>query len=173
MAKIVHKEEMASILKTIIGASPKVLPTTLNKGDVVRYNNYLYQYIGENEKTVNLLEENSFKKMGLRYRKSEYKIRLINDMEELYRLMYEKGLNGDKQKGNWNNDNACRYYLEILESTKFKTENFESFANIMPSKNINDLFNFPININGDHYYLKDFKNGVYSPEFFSLLDLVI
>ncbi|WP_156299021.1 hypothetical protein [Streptobacillus canis] len=99
--EILYKEELQPTLNTIIGVTPKTLPAVLNKGDIVKYGNYLYKYKGVNGVRKELVDESNFKKVGLRYRENGYKVDIVDSMENLYKWMFFEGLNGDRQKSKW------------------------------------------------------------------------
>lgn len=103
---MVFKEDIQKINNTLIGMSPKRLPSTLNKGDIVKHGNYLYKYKGENNQRVELIDEALFKKVGIRYKDENYKVVIFNEMMDVYQYLFEKGMNGHNITNQWRLENG-------------------------------------------------------------------
>lgn len=100
MDKYIKDRDLKKALEVIVGMKPKILPAILEKNDIVLYNNNLYKYNGES-KEVLIVNETEFKKTGIRFKEGNYKLTLLNDIVELYKWMYQNGLNGHKLIADW------------------------------------------------------------------------
>ena len=125
MAKHLTKEGLGNILNTVVGMKPKTLPANLEKNDIVLHQNKLYKYKGE-PKQVSIVSESEFKKAGLRFMGEDYKVVLLNDILELYKWMYQNGLNGHKLGSDWGE--RPKFYYVV-------TEGFERVGYSMWKKN--------------------------------------
>ena len=157
MAKYLTKEGLGNILNTVVGMKPKTLPARLEKNDIVIHQNRLYKYKGD-PKQVSLVSESEFKKAGLRFMGEDYKVVLLNDILELYKWMYQSGLNGHKLGDDWGerpdfyyvrSKNTGEsplyrtYYMTTLRESKLK-DNF--IFNYYKLNKFSDIFNFPIKL---------------------------
>lgn len=172
--KLVKKEELQKVVRAFLWDSPKTLPSILDKGDIVKYNEFLYEYIGDANKIVNVVNASTFKKVGIRFRKNAFKVDVIDDIETLYKEMYESGVNGDNQGRNWNGtvrnkkyQYPYRYNTFIrIESQYYSSElSIADFIKIMKdfsnTENLEDIFEFPIIINGKSMTKEYIKNYSY------------
>ena len=162
MAKHLTKEGLGNILNTIVGMKPKSLPARLEKNDIVLHQNRLYKYKGE-PKEVRIVNETDFKKAGLRFMGEDYKVTLLNDIMELYKWMYQTGLNGHKLDSDWgerpnsyyitgNNKHLLRNKSDTGNYPVFKyvddknSLSFTEFKELFNVTKISDIFKFPIKI---------------------------
>ena len=154
MAKYLTKEGLGNILNTVVGMKPKTLPARLEKNDIVLYQNRLYKYKGE-PKQVSIVSESEFKKAGLRFMGEDYKVVLLNDILELYKWMYQSGLNGHKLENDWG-ERPDFYY--VTSGNEYETPYFsiyyrqilyggvDDFFRFFEVNKFSDVFNFPIKL---------------------------
>ncbi|CAM3413433.1 hypothetical protein [Pseudostreptobacillus hongkongensis] len=162
MAKYLTKEGLGNILNTVIGMKPKTLPARLEKNDIVLYQNRLYKYKGE-PKQVNIVSESEFKKAGLRFMGEDYKVVLLNDILELYKWMYQSGLNGHKLENDWGERPNSYYITGNNKDTMWDGSKsvpvfdyipdehnlyFYRFKKMFNVTKFSDIFKFPIQIYG-------------------------
>lgn len=109
---LVTKESIANIIKSITGSKVIYgLPKYLNKGDVVLYNNSLYEC--KNQGQYNIISSQNFKELGLRFRNQEWKSTIYSSMMDVYKDMYDNGLNGDRLGGSWAEDNSTARQIRM------------------------------------------------------------
>lgn len=182
--KLVKKEELQKVVKAFLWDSPKTLPTTLNKGDIVKYNGFLYEYIGDTNKIVNVVNSSSFKKVGIRFRKNAFKVDVIDDIETLYKDMYESGVNGDRQGRNWNGAvrnkkypspyvDKSLIYVKSMYSSEFIpiVKVIAIIKDFLRAKNVEEVIEFPIIFkNGKSITKEDFEKGRTGDSIYTLSD---
>ena len=172
--KLVKKEELQKVVKAFLWNSPKTLPTTLNKGDIVKYNGFLYEYIGDANKIVNVVNASTFKKVGIRFRKNAFKVDVIDSIETLYKEMYESGVNGDNQGRNWNSTVRNKTYpapynykplTYITSMYASESISFYTFVKIIKDffgvKNLEEVLEFPITFKGVSMTKEDYEKKGY------------
>ena len=180
MSKYLTKEGLGNILNTIVGMKPKNLPARLEKNDIVLHQNRLYKYKGE-PKEVRIVNETDFKKVGLRFMGEDYKVTLLNDILELYKWMYQNGLNGHKLENDWGERGKTyiitgkgwdEWGLHIGVTT---IEQLANKLSVFGANKVSDIFEFPLkhtyvmefNIKNEQEEEKNKKQKLYFKEFFS------
>ena len=176
MAKDLTKEGLGNILNTVVGMKPKTLPANLEKNDIVLYRNKLYKYKGE-PKQVSIVSESEFKKAGLRFMGGDYKVSLLNDILELYKWMYQSGLNGHKLGSDWGERPKVRmlnYYFDYTKDERYVRNSnqilgvFKRFFNI---NKFSDMFEFPIKIIDEKKKEVILKNSAEEDNFINNLNI--
>lgn len=100
---MINKDNMKRVLNTIVGTeSYKKFPNSFKKGEVGVYNKdgQVYLYLCTKDRNnVSLPNKDNFKPLNLRDHNSFLEETVVPNMLDIYKWMYEIGLNG------WNIDN--------------------------------------------------------------------
>lgn len=87
--KLIKKETMQKVLKSLIGVSTKTLPAELKFGDIVIYDEELFQYKLKEPSRVEIVSDDKFDKIGLRFERN-YTEDVFTDYTQLYDWLVAK-----------------------------------------------------------------------------------